>query len=95
MRGTQSRHDAAQLNYAAGEPTPSHHLVDPGRAQPRMSLQCLLEFTFIKACEVSLAKWVWQITMRTKPKPNDEMSKMMKADQIQAISDPSTGPNTL
>ena len=34
-------------------------------------------FTFLKACEVNLSKWVWQITIRTKPKANDEMSKMM------------------
>jgi hypothetical protein len=34
-------------------------------------------FTFLKAIEVSLVKYIWQITMRTKPKANDEMSKMM------------------
>lgn len=34
-------------------------------------------FTFLKATEVSLVKYIWQITMRTKPKANDEMSKMM------------------
>ena len=34
-------------------------------------------FTFMRAVEVSLSKWIWQITMRTKPKANDEMSKMM------------------
>ena len=34
-------------------------------------------FTFLKAQEVIAAKWVWQITMRTKPKANDEISKML------------------
>jgi hypothetical protein len=34
-------------------------------------------FTFLKACEVNLSKWVWQITIRTKPKANDEISKML------------------
>lgn len=34
-------------------------------------------FTFLKATEINLAKWVWQITIRTKPKANDEISKMM------------------
>lgn len=34
-------------------------------------------FTFLKAPEVSASKWVWQITIRSKPKADDEISKMM------------------
>jgi hypothetical protein len=43
MRRAQARNNAALLDYAAGVPAPTDHLVDPGRAQARVSLECLLD----------------------------------------------------
>lgn len=43
MSGAQGSNNPTQLNYAAGVSSTANHFVDPGRPQPRMRLESLLD----------------------------------------------------